>query len=158
MLTKHRLGTWVTSIAMSATCIVGIEAQGAKASAIDKLDGKQQTVTVTGCLQEPARADEYALSFGPEKEAGAAKADTTFRLTNAMMKTGRATRATYSLIDNENHLWPHVGHQVQIMGTLVATARRGPAGEVDSPRASEIVPTVCVESVRMLSAECSQRR
>lgn len=199
MLTKRWMGTCVMSIAIGATSVAGLDAQGAQARATDKPDGKKQTVTITGCLQGPLPADEYSLSFGPETAEGTSEVGPTFRLTNVTMKAMPASGATYLVIGSEKQLSAHLGHQVQIVGTIVDAGPRGttgdtpayptadqytgsiagntgqpthPGGDVyvgsvneatataasGSTPAAAAEPTVRVESVRMVSTKCSQRR
>jgi hypothetical protein len=160
------------SIAIGATSVAGIDAQSAKAA--DKPDGGKQTLTITGCLQGPIAGDEYALSgFGPK---GVSEATATFRLTNVTTKSTPAGAVTYLIVGNEKQLSAQLGHQVQIVGTVVTPRPRGTTGDTPAPptadeyyestagkpgqpaRAAAGEPTVRVESVRMVSTSCSQRR
>ena len=131
MLTKRWMGTCVMSIAIGATFGAGMDAQSASAT----------KVTITGCLQGPVPVDEYSPSA-----AGATAADVTFRLTNVTAKPMPASGATFLVIGSEKQLTAHLGHQVQIVGAT------------QSARAATAEPAVRVESVRMVSAKCPERR
>ncbi len=140
MLIKRGIGTCAVMIAIGATS-VAIDVKGA--------DGKG-TVTIAGCLQGPLPADEYALSFAPKTPVGTSGAAMTFRLTNVTTKATPAS-ATYMVIGTEKQLSSQVGHQVQIAGTIIKT---------DQPAAAAAAaePTMRVETVRMVSAKCSERQ
>ena len=162
MLTRRWIGTCVMGIAIGAISVAGIAAQNAK----------PKTVTLAGCLQGPIAGDEYAQSgFGPER---ASAASATYRLTN--VTTTPAGAVTYLVIGNEKQLSAQLGHQVQIVGTVVTPQPRGTTGGTPAPptadeyyestagkpgqptRAAAGEPTVRAESVRMVSAKCSPRR
>ena len=129
------------SLAIGATAVAAMNAQGANAKG---------TVTITGCLQGPIPADEYALSFEPNAQAGNPDATlTTFRLTNVTTKATPAS-ARYVVVGTEKQLAAHAGHQVEIAGTLLKTEQASGTTSAE--------PAVRVESVRMISAKCSERR
>ena len=161
MLTRGWIGTCVMSMAIGAISVAGIAAQSAKT----------KTLTITGCLHGPIAGDEYAQSgFGPQ---AAAQANATYRLTNVTTTPMPAGGAIYLVIGNEKQLSPHLGHQVQIVGTVVTPEPRGTTGNAPAPPtadeyyestagkpkpAAAATPTVRVESVRTVSAKCSPGR
>ena len=128
-------------VAIGATLCAGIDAQGANAKSTETQDDGKKTVTISGCLQGPLPADEYSPSAG-----AASTPDITLRLTNVTMKPMPAGSATYLVIGSEKQLSAQLGHQVQIVGTT------------QPARAATAEPAVRVESVRMLSAKCSERQ
>jgi hypothetical protein len=150
---------------------VGLSAQSGAASSSQtpSTARPEETVTVVGCVQkaEPGASAVDAPSR-PESGTtstvgGGADDKPKFVLTNVMPKgaatdtqrpTGTAGSSSASsrkfpLDAAEGKLTPHVGHQVEITGTFataIATATVGVSG----------VPTLKVESLRMIAASCSQ--
>jgi hypothetical protein len=140
MLIKRGIGTCAVMIAIGATSVVAVDVKGADAKG---------TVTITGCLQGPLPADDYALSFAPKTPVSTSGAAMTFRLTNVTTKATPAS-ATYIVIGTDKQLSSQLGHQVQIVGTII---------KADQPAAAVAAePTMRVETVRMVSTKCSQRR
>lgn len=172
MLTRRWIGTCAMGLAIGATAVAALDAQGTTAK---QATGKP-TVTLTGCLQGPIPDDEYALSLTPNGPVGTtgAGATLTYRLTNVTTKASPAS-AVYVVMGTEKQLSAHPGHQVQITGTIVDAGPRGTAGEttglatadqytgsaVAAPRPARSTatePMLRVESVKMVSATCAATR
>jgi len=170
MLTRKWMGTCVMSLAIGATSVAALDAQGTTA----KQGAGKPTVTLTGCLQGPIPADEYEQSFVGATPADAPGATLIFRLTNVTTKATPAG-AVYVVMGTEKQLSAHPGHQVQITGTIVDAGPRGTAGDMtglatadqytgstagapQAARTTATEPMLRVESVKMVSAKCSQPR
>ncbi|HEV8209904.1 MAG TPA: hypothetical protein VGP77_07265 [Vicinamibacterales bacterium] len=123
-----------------------------------------QKITVTGCVQR-ATSDSPTGTSGV---AGAAIPDTQFVLSNA--SAGTATAATsgatsplssamataprYRLDDAEQaKIAPHVGHKVEVTGTIDPTSPSATAGATSTAAPA---PKLKVDSVKMLASTCSE--
>jgi hypothetical protein len=116
-----------------------------------------KSVTVTGCVQ---RAEEHAT--GTTGTTGAM--DTKFVLANASLKTDQMTGTTgttaappttavaseYKLDTDESKLSAHVGHKVEITGTIEQPSM----SEQKPPASAANAPTLKVESVKMVASTC----
>jgi hypothetical protein len=136
-----------TACAIASLCSAGLLAQ-AKSGA--------ERVTATGCVE---RADQVAgdaaattvdsLSYvliksHPEKPTG-----TSGTISRQSAVDSQQSDRMYRLDGKQDELNPHVGHKVEISGT-VAEAPTAPAGATSSTHA----PRLKVESVKMLDATC----
>jgi len=116
-------------------------------------------IMVTGCVQ-PAAPNPT----GTSGTAGSASAETKFQLTNAATSptspqsaggasTSASTAKTYRLDADDAKLTPHVGHKVEISGTLDS------AGASETPSASASssanMPKLKVDTVKMVAANCA---
>lgn len=117
-------------------------------------------ITVTGCV---GRAQEQQATTGT---TGAAMAtpETKFVLTNASVKTSETTGTTgtaapsttaisseYRLDSDDAKLTTHVGHKVEITGTVEQPSRT----EQKPPASAANAPTLKVDTVRMIASTCS---
>ncbi len=125
-----------------------------------------KTVTVTGCLKAGESADSFTLSDlkwgGSDKGAGAVG---TSGSTAAPAAIGSAT--TLKIVPGSTKLSEHVGHQVEITGTVgdkssssasATTSPSDPAAGRPSATASATSsssPSFNAKSVKMVSATCS---
>lgn len=150
----------------SATCAtivlgvsVGMLAQDAPAPKAGAQSSAAKTITVTGCL---AKAQPAAT--GTAGAAGAAaKDETKFVLSNAALSPGGAAgtagtagapataiASEYKLDGDDAKLTPHVGHKVEITGTVQESK-----GGTEAPAASAAnAPKLKVDNVKMVSPNC----
>jgi hypothetical protein len=107
--------------------------------------------TVTGCVELTEQS--VVGTSGSLGSSGTAVPDTTFILTRATAATPpvaaspsaatTAGPATYRIdTADDGKLWLHVGHRVEITGTLDSTAGA--------------LPKLQVQSVKLVSASCSE--
>jgi hypothetical protein len=136
MLITKWMGACALLIATGATAVAASQAPATQ--------DKTARQTVTGCLQGPVPVDEYALSLPSDGATGASGAAVTYRLTGVAMKDAPRGTTIFMLMGNEKQMSPHLGHQVQIVGTTITTPQ-GRAGKE---------PALRVESVKMVSAKC----
>jgi hypothetical protein len=116
-------------------------------------------VTVTGCLEKGQ------ASAAPTGTSGGAGAASTFVLNNAMAGGGaaapgaagtsgaaRTTASSYRLDGESSTLSPHVGHKVEITGTVQAAPA---TGKTDPPAPASGAPRLKVEAVKMIASSCT---
>jgi hypothetical protein len=105
---------------------------------------KADKITATGCIQRSAQS----AVPGATGTAGA-KSETSFMLNNVSKPTGTAgaasTASSYALDADDSKLAPHVGHKVEISGSL---------DQAGSSRAGS-APKLKVDNVKMISTSCS---
>ena len=123
-------------------------APSASASAADK------KVTYSGCIErQPASAAAVTgaanmpFSLTNASAAGAANAPV------ATSGTGAAASKTYRLDGTESTLSPHVGHKVEITGTIEEQPASPSAG-AGAAGATPPAPRLKVDSVKMVSTSC----
>ena len=122
-----------TSPALCCSCIVGVVAlAGAQDKPMDKPMGKE--MKVTGCVAAGADADHFMLNNAMMASKGDDKA------MKADMKP-----MSYALTGGE--LKPHVGHKVEVTGTM-AKPKSGDAAMAEAHGLN-------VKSVKMLAPTCS---
>lgn len=156
--------------AISATCLaaafaVGLSAQAPSTSAMAQSDSKSKSVTLTGCLRAGEAPDSFVLANTKAADKAAAGASTATSTTGT---TGSATtnkdleNATVKLTGSPAGvtLGDHVGHTVQITGTLAlqpstAAATPSPAEPGAAASASKPQPSLNITSFSMVSGTCS---
>jgi hypothetical protein len=111
-------------------------------------------VVITGCVQRTAQ-----LPVGTAGTPAAAPDASKFILTKASPTSdATATPKTYRLDAEESTLTAHVGHKVEITGTLdAAKPAAAVAGDPAPPAAAAASPSkLKVASVKMVAASCSE--
>ncbi len=145
-------------------CGVSLAAQaGNQAPAGQPRAQSGNEMTVTGCLQRSAQGG----ATGTTGVAGAAAAAAPFILTNAAPasapggagSSGQSAAGTpvsiYALDGMSTELTPHVGHKVEITGTIEpASAAAVASASATSAEARKLK----VSSVKMVSSDCSSNR
>jgi len=136
---------------------IGILAQDAPA-ANPGAQGAAKKIMVVGCI---AKAEPSATGTAGAGGAAAAKDDTKFVLSKAAAsETAGTAGATpppataiaseYKLDGSESQLTPHVGHKVEITGTV-----EEPKGATEAPAASAAnAPKLKVVALKMVSPSC----
>jgi hypothetical protein len=119
------------------------------------------SVVVQGCIQPSVNA----VSATPDAVGTAGRSVSTataFILTDAMKPTGTsgssatpsAVEPTYQLSVEDSKLIPHVGHMVEITGTLVSPDPSS-ATAAASAKGAPASPTLKVENVKMIKEACT---
>jgi hypothetical protein len=120
-----------------------------------------KAVTVTGCLKAGDSADSFILSdlkFSDKKAPGAVGTSGS-----APAPAAIASATTLKIIPSAStKLTDHVGHTVEVTGTVGAKADAGaatpPADPTASPRASASSgPSLSASSVKMVSETCTPK-
>ena len=148
----------------SATCTaivlgvsVGILAQDAPARQSESQSAAAKKITVTGCV---AKAQQAATGTTGSTDAAASAKETKFVLSDAAMSSSAtadtaappatAIASEYKLDAADAKLTPHVGHKVEITGTVEESK-----GPTQAPAASAAnAPTLKVDNLKMVAASC----
>jgi hypothetical protein len=136
-------------VAIVCAVTVGLMAQAPSSS-----PDTSKKVTFSGCV-EKAPADASAAP------AAGAAAKPAFILTNASpagsgtvgTSGGAKPAAKYRLDADEAKLTPHVGHKVEVTGTV--DEQPGSASSPSGAASSAAGPKITVDSVKMVAATCS---
>jgi hypothetical protein len=138
-----------TLAAIGLAAVTTVAAQQPPPAAAPSSADKDKVV-VTGCIQQAPK-----LPVGTT--GGAATADTSkFILTKASPASdATATPKTYRLDAEDSQLTAHVGHKVEITGTLDASKPAAVAGD-PAPPAAASPAKLKVASVKMIAASCSE--
>lgn len=112
---------------------------------------KADTISVEGCIQRSASA---TATTGATGTAGSAASESGFMLMSAAKPAGTSgasagsapIASSYRLDAADSKLSPHVGHKVEISGTVE------PAGASASAAAA---PKLKVDNVKMIAATCT---
>lgn len=122
-------------------------------------DSASKNITVTGCLKAGDSADSFLLSdlkwSKDAKGAGAVGTSGT-----AAPPAAIASATNLKIVPSgSTKLSEHVGHTVEVTGTLADKAGRPSAAPADPaaarPSASSAAPSLEVRSVKMVSATCT---
>ena len=116
------------------------------------------SVVVQGCIQPSVNA----VSATPDAvgTSGSVSTATAFILTSAERPTGTSgssastaapIASTYQLAVEDSKLIPHVGHKVEITGTVVSGEKSSAATSAGGLAPS---PTLKVENVKMIAETC----
>jgi hypothetical protein len=139
---------------------VGILAQDAPAPQSAAQSGAAKKITVTGCV---GKAQQGATGTAGSTGAAASAKEAKFVLSDASMGSSAATgtagaaapsataiASEYKLDGDDAKLTPHVGHKVEITGTVEEAK-----GAMQPPAASAAnAPTLKVDNVKMVSPSC----
>jgi hypothetical protein len=115
---------------------------------------KADSIVVEGCIQRSASA---AATSGATGTAGSASSETGFILASAMKPAGTSgssasaapIASSYRLDAADSKLSPHVGHKVEVSGTVE------PAGASASGAGAAASPKLKVDNVKMIAATCT---
>ena len=170
----------ITSTCLAAAFAVGLSAQTpSTSSAMAQSDSK--SVTLTGCLRAGEAPDSFVLANTKTADKAAAAGATTATSTTGTTGTAGSTTTTTTTTVNKDlenatvkltgspagvTLGDHVGHTVQITGTLApqtatAAATTDAAGTAPgapgaaSASVSKTQPSLSISSFSMVSGSCS---
>lgn len=139
---------------------LGILAQEPAAPQAGSKSSAAKTVTVTGCV---GKAEQAATGTSGTAGAAATGKETKFVLSNASASpsatagtagaespSASATATEYKLDGDDAKLTPHVGHKVEITGSVDESK-----GAAQAPTASASnAPKLKVDSIKMIAASC----
>jgi hypothetical protein len=146
------------SSALALGCVIALQAQAPTSTETNRtIPGE---ITVTGCVE---RADQMSATG----TAGTTVDSLSFVLIHAARGTAADLRvagtsgteadmkgSTYRLDADISKLNPHVGHKVEVTGTLDAAATTT-AGSTD-PSSAGNAPKLKVDVVKMMSETCAR--
>jgi hypothetical protein len=167
---------WTSLIAATAcTLAIGVSAQTTAQTPPTQRPSSttaSDRITVTGCLQKDT-ASATAGTTGTSGTASASTSASAFVLnvtppspsttgsTASTAGTSGSTASSYKLDADDSKLSPHVGHKVEITGSLDKSASTAPSGSASTAAgstasaSSSMAPKLKVDSVRMIAASCS---
>ena len=154
------------TLALGVLAAFGFATRLAGSAQTDAASSRANAITVNGCMRS---ADQMAVGTSGSPVAGtsgsrsANDSSTKFVLTNVTSNGSSAETATsaakagsaphgYRLDADESKLTPHVGHQVEISGTIENPGSTSAAADDVFSSA----PRLKVVSIRTLAANCSQ--
>jgi hypothetical protein len=119
-------------------------------------------ITVQGCIQPSVNAVSATPDAVAVGTSGSVSTATPYILTSAIRPTGTSGSSaaaapiapTYQLAAEDSRLTPHVGHTVEIMGTLVRPDTSASSG-ASSAAGLAPAPTLKVENVKMIADSCT---
>lgn len=130
---------------------------GSSAQSAPKTAANADAITIQGCMQRSPQAS--SATAGATGTAGVT--GESFVLANAMRPAGASgskpggaspsLASSYRLDADAGKLTPHVGHKVEITGTVEASSATSTA----APGASAPAPRLKVDSVKMIAASCT---
>ena len=181
---------WTAAAIFCATAL-GVAAQTpATTTSATTMDKSRDQITVTGCLQESSRnstattsststtAGDYTLAnatIGKSASSSTTASSTTTAETTTAATTGttgstatdttRPGQASYTLDGSASELKSHVGHRIEVSGTLEnnhdpsasSTATSTTTSAAASSRMESGPQRIKVSSVRMIAADCASR-
>jgi hypothetical protein len=155
---KRRISSGAcAAIALGFT--VGVLAQDAAPPKQTPPSSSAKSITVSGCIQKAEQPTSTSATAGATRGASEVK----FLLTNAAMSatgtTGTAgttppttaVASEYRLDADDAKLTPHVGHKVEITGTVEPAAAVPPQAPAASAANS---PKLKVDNVKMIATAC----
>jgi len=155
------------TLALGGLAAIGFATHLAASAQTETTSSRANAVTVSGCMRS---ADQMAVGTSGSSVAGASgsksanDSSTKFVLTNVTANGSSAEPAAtsgvktgsppsgYRLDADESKLTPHVGHKVEISGTIENPGSTSAAADDVFSSA----PRLKVVSIRTLAANCSQ--
>lgn len=118
---------------------------------------RAETLTIQGCVQKaPAPASSTPGAVGTAGASTYTLSNTARPPASAAAGTSAAIAPSYRLDADDSKLSGHVGHKVEITGTV--EDRAGSAGGGGSPNATAsapgMAPRLKVDAVKMIAANC----
>jgi hypothetical protein len=155
LMSRH---IWTIGV-LTLGCAIAVQAQAPAGREANR--AAPDEITITGCVE---RADQVSAAV----TAGTTVDSLSFVLIKATKGTAADSRArgtsgttpatekegTYRLDADVSMLNPHVGHKVEVTGTLAAAAPT--AGVSADPSSATTVPKLKVGRVKMLSETCGR--
>jgi hypothetical protein len=164
---------WTSLIAATAcTLAIGVSAQTTPPTQRPSSSSASDQITVTGCLQRES-SSATAGTTGTSGATSASSSASAFVLkvtppsspagsaAGATTGTAGSTATSYKLDADDAKLTPHIGHKVEITGSVdKSMSSTAPAGSTSAAggataSAGSNAPKLKVDSVRMIAASCS---
>ena len=113
--------------------------------------------TITGCLQRaqpaPGGTSTAAGSMQPKFVLTSISPSSSGAAGTSGTSGSSMTASEYRLDFDEAKLTPHVGHKVEITGTVVPMSSTPPPA-ASAPSSTSNAPTLKVDNVKMIAATC----
>jgi hypothetical protein len=159
-----RMRLWAACATIALGVSVGVLAQDQTSAASKSMSDK--TITVTGCVERAQQSQSPTGTSGSTTDT-AGGASSGFILTNTAISpdatagtSGSATTSAsaapqYRLDYDDAKLTPHVGHKVEVTGTVAENAAPSESSAAGSAASA---PKLHVEKVKMLASTCPSSR
>src|SRR5262245_26307426 len=150
----------------SIVCTVGVLAQDPPPSS---QSAAPKTITVSGCVQRAqatptgttgstssASASEPKFILTNATAGGSSSSSATAGTTGTASRSGASAASEYRLDASDAKLSPHVGHKVEITGTLDSASPSASTSSTSSASSSSSsnAPKLKVDDVKMVAATC----
>lgn len=158
------MATYWATVILAATGFAAPTAPGQDQPA------REQVVKVSGCIAQPSRTgsltDDTGAGNVPSPNTAGVEAnnlepvnayvllDATAPADGASVERDAGRRTSYALQGQASELANHKGHRVEVVGRLLPPLPA--AGGSKSPAAA--TPRIAVQTVKMLSPQCSPRQ
>ena len=140
----------IAALCLGVACsMTVVAAQSGGAMADDHMAKKSPTVMVTGCVAEGTIPDHYMLNNAKVSTDGMTKND------------AMSADHPMSFALSGGDLKPHVGHKVEVTGTISKMGHMGKTDSMDKDKMSPMADSapkaaaLKVKTVKMLSSTCS---
>jgi hypothetical protein len=173
---------WLVGTAFALSAAVGLAQASQTTTAGAGAASPATQLVITGCVQRAPSATSGGVGTAGTATTTAPTTPTgmsNFVLTNASTSTtspstttsgsnvaAAASKGSYRLEGEDSKFSPHVGHQVEISGTIENQSRSGAAatttgapsatGTTGNSASATNVPVLKVDSVRMVSSSCPE--
>jgi hypothetical protein len=165
----------LTTAFLCATAISAMAQTSAATTATSSTtDDKGDKITLSGCLQGGSQSSTTASTSTASSSIGSfvlmtspQPSSTTTAGTTGTTGSDSTARAEspYVLEGHDSELKNHVGHRIEVTGTVENVAAPAPAPDPTSTttsgsasdRMSTVTPTLKVSSIRMIAADCAPK-
>ena len=151
---------FVMSMALASGWVFALHAQ--PATTPQRTDATATKITLTGCVERADQmtptgtatttVDSQSFVLIHATKSGTADSRSETAGTSGTANTGKGSM--YRLDTEASKLNPHVGHKVEVTGSLDATGSATPASA--DPPSAENAPRLKVDTVKMLSETCAR--
>jgi hypothetical protein len=164
-MSNRRLITSTLALLLGASLTTALAAQttSPRAQTAGSTAAATETITVQGCIQPSVNAVSATPDTVAVGTSGSVSTATAYILARAMKPTGTSGSTTsasapiaptYQLSAEDSKLTPHVGHKVEITGTLVSPSKSA-SSRAASAAGLAPAPTLKVENVKMIADTCT---
>ena len=146
---------FATCAAFVVATTLAVIAQTPSSSQPPSSPSSAKTMTLTGCLQRAQPAPGGTSTATGSMQPKFVLANISPSSSSAAGTSGTSgTASEYRLDYDEAKLTPHVGHKVEITGTLQPMSSTAPPPAASGSTSSSNAPTLKVDNVKMIAATC----
>jgi hypothetical protein len=146
---------FATCAAFVVATTLAVMAQTPSSSQPPSSQSSAKTMTLTGCLQRAQPAPGGTSTAAGSMQPKFVLANISPSSSSAAGTSGTSgTASEYRLDYDEAKLTPHVGHKVEITGTLQPMSSTAPPPAASGSTSSSNAPTLKVDNVKMIAATC----
>jgi hypothetical protein len=146
---------FATGAAFVVATTLAVVAQTPSSSQPPSSPSSAKTMTLTGCLQRAQPAPGGTSTAAGSMQPKFVLANISPSSSSAAGTSGTSgTASEYRLDYDEAKLTPHVGHKVEITGTLQPMSSTAPPPAASGSTSSSNAPTLKVDNVKRIAATC----